>query len=310
MTLSNVSMPDYVALMGATLEALASRGGSASVQELLEDVPTIMNLSEEVLEVPLGNSSQPEFQYRASWARTFLKEMTAVENSSRGVWSLTAEGRSLLSLPEDVAREKLSEGRRKANRESRRRRSASDLPADPTSEPAGDDRQQDAMLPYSHKEDASGDEWKTELLAALQKMAPDAFERLCQRILRESAFTEVEVTGRSGDGGIDGVGVLRVNLISFHVVFQCKRYQGSVGSGQIRDFRGAMIGRADKGLFLTTGRFSSSAKQEAIRAGAPAIDLIDGNELCDLLKKLDLGVRTKRVEVEEVIVDREFLESI
>ena len=113
----------------------------------------------------------------------------------------------------------------------------------------------------AHKEDASGDEWKTELLAALQKMAPDAFERLCQRILRESAFTEVEVTGRSGDGGIDGVGVLRVNLISFHVVFQCKRYQGSVGSGQIRDFRGSMIGRADKGLFLTTGRFSSSASR-------------------------------------------------
>lgn len=141
-------------------------------------------------------------------------------------------------------------------------------------------------------------------------MEPDAFERLCQRLLREHGFTQVEVTGRSGDGGIDGVGVLRVELISFRVVFQCKRYEGSVGAGQIRDFRGAMIGRADKGLFLTTGRFTASAKQEATRAGAPAIDLIDGSDLCDLLKKLDLGVQTKTIQVEEVSVDPTFFESI
>ena len=303
-------MPTYVALMGATLEALSNRGGSASVQELLEDVPKIMNLPEGILEVPLGNSSQSEFRYRASWARTFLKEMTAVENSSRGVWSLTTEGRGVLSLPEDAAREKLSEGRRKANRDSRRRRIANEVSGEPTGEPEGDAGQQNDLLPSPGTGSVDGDEWTDDLLAALRAMAPDAFERLCQRILRESEFTEVEVTGRSGDGGIDGVGVLRINLISFHVVFQCKRYEGSVGSAQIRDFRGAMIGRADKGLFLTTGRFSSSAKQEATRAGAPAIDLIDGNELCDLLKKLDLGVRTKRVEVEEVSVDPAFFASI
>src|SRR3546814_8903609 len=61
-------------------------------------------------------------------------------------------------------------------------------------------------------------------------------------------FVQVEVTGRSGDGGIDGTGILRLSLMSFHVLFQCKRYQGSVGSGAVRDFRGAMMGRTDKGL--------------------------------------------------------------
>ena len=308
--MSDLGMPAYPALMGATLEALSNRGGSASVQELLEDVPKIMNLPEEVLEVPFGNGSQSEFRYRASWARTFLKEMTAAENSSRGVWSLTALGRSLLSLPETAAREKLREGRRKANRDSRRRRTTNDVSGEPTGKPEAGDGEQDDLGAYSGTGAASGDEWKTELLTVLRAMAPDAFERLCQRVLRESEFTEVEVTGRSGDGGIDGVGVLRINLLSFHVVFQCKRYEGSVSSGEIRDFRGAMIGRADKGLFLTTGRFSPSAKQEATRPGAPAIDLIDGSDLGDLLKRLDLGVQTNTVEIEEVSVDPTFFESI
>jgi restriction system protein len=132
-------------------------------------------------------------------------------------------------------------------------------------------------------------------------LRPDAFERLAQRLLRESGFTKVEVTGRSGDGGIDGTGVLRVNLLSFHVLFQCKRYNGTVGAGVVRDFRGAMVGRADKGLIVTTGTFSPEAKREATRDGAPAIDLLDGEALCDLLKDLRIGVDVKQAE--EVTLD-------
>jgi restriction system protein len=138
--------------------------------------------------------------------------------------------------------------------------------------------------------------WKDELLAVVRGLSPAAFERLAQRLLREVGFLKVEVTGRSGDGGIDGVGMLRVNLLSIQVLFQCKRYQGSVGASAIRDFRGAMIGRSDKGLFITTGTFTPDAKREATRDGAPAIDLIDGDQLCDLLKQLKLGVRTEMVE--------------
>lgn len=150
--------------------------------------------------------------------------------------------------------------------------------------------------------------WNEQLLSVLLAMAPDAFERLCQRVLREAGFTKVEVTGRSGDGGIDGNGVLRVNLISFQVIFQCKRYSGSVGSSVVRDFRGAMVGRADKGLIMTTGRFTADARKEAIRDGAPAIDLVDGDDLCELLKSLKIGVKVKLVE--EVEIDEAVFASI
>ena len=132
-------------------------------------------------------------------------------------------------------------------------------------------------------------------------MDANAFERLCQRLLRESGFIKVEITGRSGDGGIDGVGVLRLNLLSFHVLFQCKKWKGSVGAPIVRDFRGAMVGRADKGLILTTGNFTADARREATRDGAPAIDLVDGDSLCDLLKTTKIGVSIALIE--KILID-------
>ena len=151
-------------------------------------------------------------------------------------------------------------------------------------------------------------DWKEKLLAVLIKIDPSAFERLCQRILRESGFTKVEVTGKSNDGGIDGIGILRMNLVSFTVLFQCKRYKDSVGSSVVRDFRGAMQGRCDKGLIMTTGNFTSEAKKEATRDGAPTIDLIDGESLCELLKSLRLGVSVQQIE--EISVEENWFSSI
>ncbi len=149
--------------------------------------------------------------------------------------------------------------------------------------------------------------WQDRLLDCPLKMKPAAFERLCQRILKDSGFIKVDVTGRSGDGGIDGIGVLRLNLLSFHVFFQCKRWKGSVGASAIRDFRGAMVGRADKGLVMTTGTFTTDARKEATRDGAPTIDLVDGEALCELLKSLKIGVSIRKVE--HVLVEQEaFLE--
>jgi restriction system protein len=165
----------------------------------------------------------------------------------------------------------------------------------------------------SAEEDEETDEqieigWKDALLARLLALAPDAFERLCQRALRESGFTKVEVTGRSGDGGIDGTGVLRLNLLSFQVLFQSKRIRGSVGAPVVRDFRGAMVGRADKGLIITTGTFTPEARREATRDGAPAIDLVDGDALCELLKQLKMGVKIRMVE--EIEVDGEYFTAV
>jgi restriction system protein len=175
-------------------------------------------------------------------------------------------------------------------------------------------RLREAAAPDDEKEELEGDEevvstnWKNRLLEVLRKLSPDTFERLAQRLLRESGFIKVEVTGRSGDGGIDGIGVLRLNLLSFQVLFQCKRYQGSVGAPAIRDFRGAMVGRSDKGLMITTGTFTPDATREATRDGAPTIDLIDGDRLCELLQEKELGVKTELVK--RMTVDSNWFDGI
>jgi restriction system protein len=166
-----------------------------------------------------------------------------------------------------------------------------------------------ASVPVEQPDPSVAPAWRTHLLNVLTAIPPAAFERLTQRLLREAGFIKVEVTGKSGDGGIDGVGVVRIQgLLSFHVHFQCKRYKDTVGSGAIRDFRGAMVGRSDKGLFITTGTFTAEAKKEATRDGAPPIDLIDGERLCDLLKELRLGVQTQMIE--DVTIDAHWFDRI
>ena len=143
------------------------------------------------------------------------------------------------------------------------------------------------------------------------KVPPPVFEKLAQRVLRESGLTQVEVTGRTGDGGIDGKGILRLGgLLGFQVIFQCKRWKGSVSAAQVRDFRGAMVGRADKGLLITTGTFTKDAVREATRDGASAIDLVDGEQFLDKLKEPGLGVRTRKIEMEEVTVEKEWFGNL
>lgn len=265
--------PTYEDLLWPTLKALIDHGGSASIQELSEQIASDLALSDEVLGVPHKNGSGSEVDYRAAWTRTHLKSMGAIDNTSRGIWTITESGRGIQTEREVRKRNRLEMIKRRKKRHAQ-------------------------TLKIQEQDEASIDEedWKEALLGVVRQIEPAAFERLCQRVLRESGFIRVEVTGRSGDGGIDGAGVLRVNLLSFHVRFQCKRYSGSVRTHEIRDFRGAMVGRADKGLFITTGGFTEDAKSEAVRDGAPAIDLIDGMDLCDLLKKFNLGVRTESVE--------------
>jgi restriction system protein len=153
--------------------------------------------------------------------------------------------------------------------------------------------------------------WRDQVLNKLLELEPSAFERLIQRLLRESGFVQVQVTGKSGDGGIDGKGIMKLGgLLGFHVIFQCKRYKGSVSPSQIRDFRGAMVGRADKGLFVTTGLFSKDAIKEASRDGASPIDLIDGDLLVDKLKEFGLGKSTKIIEVEKISIDQDWFDSL
>ncbi len=259
-------------------------GGSASITELLDQVINNLELSPEVVEQPhTGKRNRTELEYRLAWARTYLKKYGLVHNSERGVWALTPRGHEIGTVDPQAVNRFVRE---QSIRERQGR-------TDPTEI---DERRTE---PETNQEET--DSWRETLMATLLQMSPDAFELLCQRLLRESGFIQVEVTGRSGDGGIDGHGLVRLaGLISFPVIFQCKRYRDTISSGTVRDFRGAMVGRADKGLIITTGSFTRGASAEATRDGAPPIDLIDGEQLTDKLKDLRLGIVTRQVEVVEV----------
>lgn len=281
-----VPLPDQ--LMWPTLKAINDLGGSATNAEILTKVIEIENIAEEVQAVQSLNGNQSKLAYRLAWARSTLKKGGAIDNSERGVWAITDKGERLseADMADFISTYRLNR------------------------QPNGGQAPQDsnATSSFEDADNTSELNWREELLNCIKTMKPDAFERLSQRILRESGFKSVIVTGRSGDGGIDGLGVLQVNLITFSIGFQCKRYAGSVGSPEIRNFRGALEGKCEKGLMITTGNFTSEAQKEANRDGARSIDLVDGERLCELLKDLKLGVSTKTVE--EVTIDADWIAQI
>ncbi len=253
-------------------------GGSGTNEEIEEKVVEILNLSEKDASI-IHSGSVTELGYRLAWSRNYLKRYGLLVNSSRSVWSLTQKGQETDGVdPVDV------------------KRSVKSL-----------DKKEESFPSVDEAEISEGDlslEWEKELLERLQSVSPAGFECLCQRLLREAGFIEVKVTGKTGDGGIDGIGTIRLNLISFKVIFQCKRYKGSVSSAQLRDFKGTMVGRAERGLFITTGSFTLGAKQEASRDGSPPIDLVDGERLVSLMKDYGLGVKIETRE--SVKIDREW----
>lgn len=276
----NDSLPTYDKLMKPVIKALITLGGSGTIEEINEKVFAIENLSEDILQIPHSDDgARTEVEYRLAWTRTYLKKYGLLNNSERGVWSLTQADISPDNIDSDeiVKIVKNKDVQLKATKKG-------------VEESLEEPEQIDLV-----------DNWKQQLLDTLFTLTPTAFEKLTQRLLRESGFIQVEVTGKTGDGGIDGKGIVRISgLLSFHVIFQCKRYKGTVTPSQIRDFRGAMQGRADKGLFLTTGTFTREAIKEATRDGAPPIDLIDGELFCEKLKELNLGVTIKQIEDIEV----------
>jgi restriction system protein len=283
------NFPTHVDLMWPTIEAVKLLGGSGRNEEIFDELVKIQKYSEETQSVPFKDGKKSKLEYRAAWARSYLRLIGALENPSRGVWALTDYGEKLLSsdIPNLVSKMIAERGYNKKNIDK------IDLKSNDNGETT---------------EDLNEEDWQSHVLEIIKNIKPDAFERLAQRLLREAGFVKVEVTGKSGDGGIDGVGVLKMNLLSFHVYFQCKRYQGSVGAGAVRDFRGAMTGRGDKGIIITSGYFTPDARKEASRDGAPPIDLIDGEELCDLLKRYNLGTHTKMVE--QVVIDKNWFNQI
>jgi restriction system protein len=278
-------IPSFDELLIPTLKALIELGGSGSVEEINTKVYEIAKIPDDILQIPHSEGgTNIKVDYRLAWSRTYLKKFGLLENSSRGIWALSKADIEITKLDHsEIVRVVREQGRL-------------NQPKLKIAKATEGEIQQEITTEVDNTE-----QWKDRLLNILYNMPPAAFERLAQRILRESGFFQVEVTGKAGDGGIDGKGIVRVSgLLSFHVIFQCKRYKGSVTPSQIRDFRGAMQGRADKGLVITTGTFTREALREATRDGAPPIDLIDGELLCDKLKELKLGVDTKLTETIDI----------
>lgn len=266
------------------LMVLRELGGSAKPAEAKAKVAEYLQLSDDVLEDRLASGSS-RFENQVGWARYYLVRSGYLDASRRGVWALTEKGRNAGDLSDDVVGGLIQTVSTEWSSRSK-----------PSVGSAGNDDASPDDVPASHQE---------RLLGTLQALPPAGFERLCQRLLREAGFERVTVTGRSGDGGIDGEGILELNaFVSFRVFFQCKRYRGAVGSPTVRDFRGAMIGRADKGLILTTGHFSTDAQREAIRDGASPIELVDGRKLIELFEQLELGLTPKQTyELDEDFFD-------
>lgn len=270
-----MAVPKFDDLFNPLLRAMHKLGGSGSIAEIDDEVGIVLGLRDKDLnEIYKGNTTK--LSYRLAWARNYLKRYGLLENSSKGVWALTGSGFKTKEADKiEVKRHVRSLSKKALKKEV-----------------------------VDEDEDDSEITWQDDLLSEIIKLSPASFERLCQRVLRESGFIQVEVTGRSGDGGIDGKGIMRLGgLLSFHVIFQCKRYTGNVGAKAIRDFRGAMVGRADKGLFLTTGNFTRDARSEATRDGAPPIDLVDGRLFVEKMKENGLGVTVKTEEVIEINAD-------
>ena len=280
-------LPSYPELTWVTLEAMRQMDLPATNDEINDEVASALKLSEAQRSYEHVNSSKSEVAYRVAWCRTRLKVAGAIDNVGRALWTLTDEGRTIRA--EQVnSRYATHLARLKEEREGK----STSLP----------DRDEN--------DEQEATDWQQSTLTRVRLVSAKGFEHLAAALLRAAGFDEVEVTGRSSDGGIDGIGIYRPSgLISFHTAFQCKRYQGSVGAGIVRDFRGSFIGRADRGIIITSGHFTPEARTEASRPGANPVDLIDGEALCDLLKEHSLGIRTTQRVVEDITIDDAYFDQ-
>jgi restriction system protein len=277
----------FVRWFGPLLDGLRELGGSGTPSEVVDQIAKDLKLPEEV-QTELMDSGTPRFPNQVAWARFYLTREGLLDSSKRGIWSLTDRGRATRLSPEEARRlflkwVKIFAAERKKRKDALE--TEEEAPETSTSQPT---------------------DYRKELLGLLLRLPSSGFERLCQRLLRESGFVQVVVTGRSGDGGIDGYGTLQINsLVSFKVLFQCKRYANAVTPAQVRDFRGAMQGRADKGIVMTTGAFTAEARKEATRDGVPPIELVDGQKMLEMFTELELGL----TPVKTYEIDQEFFKA-
>ncbi len=286
--------PKFVEYMVPVVEALRELGNSGTPSEVRDIIAENPKLSDEILDAQL-KSGESRFVNQVHWAKFYLTKSGFVDSSQRGVWTLTDK-----AIKSPLTESDTHELFKKVHAQWGKK-----PPVEIPEVEVVEQEDNEELAPPDSGPSSTSD-YRIELLDLLKSLPPEGFEHLCKRLLRESGFQQVEVTGKTGDGGIDGKGILQINpLMSIHVVFQAKRYGGTVGSPDITRFRGAMTGRTDKGIFITTGTFSISAKREAIREGAPPIELVDADKLISMFERLELGLKPKTVYE----IDRDFFDD-
>ena len=288
-------IPRCPKLLMPTFAALKTLGGSGSNEEIVNQIIHDLDIPDEVADIPhLGNPNKTELEYQCDWARTYLKSYGVIENSARAVWSIRP---NYVAVDELNEKEIFAEANKKWRSEKESEKSSKEEASPEDDDPTNDY----AEFPEELKP------WREKLAEVLQNMDPYGFERLAQRVLRECGFSEVKVTKKSGDGGIDGTGKLRINgIFSFNVAFQCKRYKGQVGAAEIRDFRGSLTTDIEKGVMITTGTFTKAAKEEASNPGKQQIDLIDGEEFINKIAEYGIGVKP----ITTYEIDEDFFKKI
>ena len=286
-TRQQAGIPPYPELRSITLEAMRGVSLPASNDEINSAVADALNLTSHQRSVLHVNSNQTELAYCVAWARTALRVGGAVQNAGRALWTLTEEGWSITAETVNQRYEA-----HLAERAAARRESVDDM-----------DGADSADLP----QDLEELDWRGELLDRLMNMSPQGFEHLSGALLRAAGFHGVTVTRQSSDGGIDAFAVYRPQgLISFRTTVQCKRWSGGIGSDRVQAFQGASMGKADRGILITTGHFTPAAETQAQAPGAFPVDLVDGDALCELLRENSLGVRTVERKVEDITVDQAY----
>jgi restriction system protein len=290
-------IPDYQTLMLPVLKAAID--GEISTKEVISSLAETYKLSTEDREQLLPSGKQRTFDNRVNWAKSYLKQAGLISYPSRGAYKLTEEGiRILGKSPTRIDSAYLE--RFAAFQEFKSRKGNT---ADPVTSSVSHDAIEaitpDELIRTTYRQ--INETLASELLERVRNATPKFFEELLVELLLAMGYggsseDAARAIGQSGDGGIDGV-IDQDPLGIDQLYIQAKRYAdgNNIGSGQIRDFFGALnIKKAQKGLFVTTSSFSSSAIQTAKDLGMRIV-LIDGVQLAKLMIRYNIGCRDEDV---------------
>jgi restriction system protein len=292
-----MALPDSTRYIPLVIEALRSVNGLAKASAVKQWIAESLTAKGESVPDTILTSGAQKFANDIQWARMYLVNAGLVEpmkTAGYGNWKLTREG---WSVPLDEASVVAIYGATALKGKSQTNDTQEAPPEDPQQE----------SLPGTES-------WEFVLKKILTTLPDKGFERLCAAIMTNNGLLATKVTGQTGDGGVDGEGMLAIDdygLIKAPVAWQCKRFNGSnnVGSKEVRDFRGAIDGRAKYGLIFTTSSFTPSAEAEARRPGATPVELVGLDRLIDLMRNKKLGVDNSADGSETLEVKTEFFDE-